>query len=497
MTHRFNEKQALSIEKINQFICQNVDKMFYLFGYAGTGKTFLISKIIQDLLTNQKMDQIFICAPTHKALNVIESYFKSNLNPTEKTEFITKINFMTIHKLLEFKPIIDNEDGSKIFKSMKESKFLKHMEDRLIVIDECSMISSGMIKEIEKYIDLYPIKVIFLGDSAQLPPVGEPDSLVFTKISKDYPYHIVLDEIMRTKSPDIKEVATIIRQWNRKDSLSKAVLSIHNKKSNTFKLYHKKSNYLQSTWFKKFISKLGSGDIPIILTWKNNTSDMYNKIIRQHVHQSTDLNNYQLGDYAMFNNYYMSPEDNTSFYTSDMIKILDINKRSEILFDWSVLYTVKPKTIIDKKLNILVKKILKLKNQFNIDAFTVERVHSDVNCVITGKQYYVQTICRDDLDEYKKFLEDIQEYIEFFFKKYKSDKYATKLWDIYHKRLVSPYAEISFGYSITTHKAQGSTFDTVIVDVDDISENPNLEEMQKMLYTAATRASSELGFLLA
>ena len=490
-----NEKQKLGVDKVNQFISQNIDKYFYLLGYAGTGKTLLIGKIIRDLLYANKMDHIFVCAPTHQALYVMESYLKSNLAPNEQIDFLTKMSFMTIHKLLEFKPVIMAEDGSKIFKSSKESKFLKQMEDKLIVIDECSMISKEMITELNKYIDLYPIKVLFLGDKAQLPPVHENESIIFSTIPKNYKHYILLDEIMRTKSPEIKEVATIIRNWNQKDLLNKLLLPTHNKKK-AFKLYHKKPNQLEATWFKNFIAKLDKGQIPIILTWRNATANMYNRIIRKYVHKVTDLNNYVVGDYAMFNNYYTSPDDGSSFYTSNMIKILNINTESKILFNWNTIVLSEPKTIIDKGLNILVKKIAKLKNEFHVNSFTVERIYTDVKYAIAGKTYLVQTIQRSDLEEYQEMLRVTQEHIEFYYKKYKSEPHANKLWDIYHKRLVEPFAELSFGYSITTHKSQGSTFDSVYVDVDDMSQNPDLVELQHMLYTAATRCSRELGFLL-
>ncbi len=136
--------------------------VFYLFGFAGTGKTFLISRIVIDLILENKIDHVYVCAPTHKALNVIESYFRSSIDNDPQSALNKSISFMTIHKLLEFKPIIKADDGSKIFKSSQESKFLKKLEDKLIIIDECSMISKDMVTEIDKYINLYPVKIIFM-----------------------------------------------------------------------------------------------------------------------------------------------------------------------------------------------------------------------------------------------------------------------------------------------------------------------------------------------
>ena len=499
MISGLNKKQLLAVDKMGQFVTQDSDKMFYLLGYAGTGKTYLMSKVIKNFLTHKKINQIFVCAPTHQALENIEKYLRSNFSLTEQSELLCKLSFMTIHKLLEFKPIIIAEDGSKVFKSTKESKFLKQIEDKLIVIDECSMISKDMVTELVKYIEIYPIKIIFLGDHKQLPPVKESQSLIFDSIPKNYKYHILLDEIMRTKSPDIKEVCSIIRDWNQKDSLSKLLVHVHNRKSSdkAFKLYHKTNNILESTWFKNFVRKIDNNEIPIILVWKNNTADRYNTILRKYVHKTKDLDNYIVGDYVIFNDYYSSPEEGANFYTSNIIKILGINTEEKMLFDWKTQINQNPKTISDKGLNIALKKISKLTNIFKVDSLTIEKVNCDkIESPNNGKTYLINTIHRNNLEEYQRTLELIQQRIEFFFRKYKCEKLTSKLWDIFHKKIIDPYAKINFSYSITTHKAQGTTFHSVIVDAQDICDNPDIKELQKLLYTAAGRAANDLAFLL-
>ncbi len=494
----FNEKQQQTITKINKFISQDTERIFYLFGYAGTGKTFLMSRIINDMLINNKMDMVYVVAPTHQALKVIESDIKKDLTPTDQINTMFKLSFMTIHKLLDFKPIIMTENGSKIFKSSKESNFLKRMEDKLVVIDESSMISKDMLSELKKYMDLYPIKVIFMGDEMQLPPVKEKVSLVFKNIPENYYYHMILDEIMRTNSPDIKDVCTTIRNWNQVESLTKLLLPIHNRKNikKTFKLYHNKSDYSKTSWFKFFIENLSVGNIPIILTWKNNTAHNYNTAIRKFIHKTSDVDNYVVGDYAIFNNFYSSAEDGTGFYTSDMIKILNIMTEEHELFNWTSLLVDKPKTTIEKAFNVIIKKISKCRTKFSVDSLTVEKIQKDASLIIQNKTYLVQSIHRDCVEDYNLMLAIVKEHIEFFFKKFRTEKTTSKLWDIYHKKLKEPYAEISFGYSITVHKAQGSTFNTVLVDTSDICENIDTHEVKKSLYTAAGRSSKFLGFLI-
>jgi len=496
----FNEKQKLAIDLIKDFLSQQRKNLFYLLGYAGTGKTFLISHIIRDLLLSSDINNIYICAPTHKALNVIESYLKSDIGMEQQLVAMEKISYMTIHKLLEFKPVIMAEDGSKVFKPKQESKFLKKIENRLVILDECSMISKDMVSELKKYVDLYPIKIIFMGDNKQLPPVEESESLIFSEIPKSYRYHIVLDEIMRTNSSDIKEVCTVIRNWNLHNNLSEQLLPIHNRKS-SFKIYKKKPDHLKSSWFKNFIHKLSSGKIAIILTWRNSIADYYNTIIRQYLHSTGNLDNYVCGDYAMFNNYYMSVDANpdavkTNFYTSDMIKIVEISTEKTMLFNWLELIIDKPTSLMEKAFNNIVKKIAKIKNNFMVDTLRVEKIYSDVDKVISQNIYTIKTIHRNELTKYQEMKNKIQELIKFFFNKYKSEKKTSDLWTAFHKKLIDPYAEINFGYSITTYKSQGSTFMAVFVDVPDLNTIRNLDEFQKALYTSAGRASDELCLLV-
>jgi hypothetical protein len=441
---------------------------------------------------------------------------------------------MTIHKLFGFIPLISNKDGKQKFISKNQPKMLKKIKNKLIIIDECSMISKDIVASIDKYVTSNAdAKVIFLGDSAQLPPVKEPSSIIFSRIPENYEFHVIMDEMMRTKSSDIKSVATIVRMWDKRDNLGKLLVPIYKNATNpkTFKLYYKSDDHINSPWFKSYMRKIKAGKSPIILTWKNSTSDMYNNIIRQHIHKTKrldELNNFKVGDYAMFTKYYcaklLPTEDddetdieNAYFYTANMIKINSVATKKKQIYDWDVALLTEPQTFIDHAYNKLIKKISKMNMNFTIDVFQSQRLEnssnyavnvSDINVAaqhigqlrsaekIASGSYIVQTISRDNLEEYQNVLSVIRKHFEFFFTEHKSNSHNEKLWKIYHARLVKPYAELSFGYSITTHKSQGSTFDTVIVDGQDICDNPNGSEAIKALYTAITRASGELGFLI-
>ncbi|AEX61838.1 putative DNA helicase [Megavirus courdo11] len=490
----FNTKQLAAINKISEFISQDDHKKFYLLGFAGSGKTYTMTQKVKDMLLKNEVSNVFFCAPTHKALNVLESQIQSTFNESDHKILHNRIRYMTLHKLLEFKPVIVAENGSKVFKSTKESKFLKNICNNLVIVDECSMICEEMVKELDKYVDLYPIKIIFMGDRKQLPPVGEPESLIFSLIPPNYYYHIVLDDIMRTNSDDIKNVCNLIRNMDTID-LNKGMVEIHNgSKNKSFRLYHQKKDHTKSSWFKSFIREFNNNETPIVLTWKNATCDKYNTMIRQFVHKSISLEKYMPGDYLIFNNFYSS-EENEGFYTSDMVKIIHVENIESILFDWSKIVLKDAKSVINQGFNDIVKKISKLHNNFKINILQIERVRSDVIDISQGL-HKIKVIDVDDIIKYKNMLKIVKEHIEFFFKRYKCEKVVSMLWDYYHKKLIEPFAEVNFGFSITSHKSQGSTYNSVYVDIQDILSNPNTIESHKALYTAAGRAANRLGFII-
>ena len=71
------------------------------------------------------------------------------------------------------------------------------------------------------------------------------------------------------------------------------------------------------------------------------------------------------------------------------------------------------------------------------------------------------------------------------------------IWkNIFHGMLLEPYAEINFGHSITGHKAQGSTFDYVFIDAEDIQLNYTNDEMEKLMYTSCGRVAVELNMVV-
>jgi len=258
----FTNGQKLAINKMLNFLEDPKAHTFGLFGYAGTGKTTLITKFVKEIVSRKYITSINFSAPTNKAVNVIKTNFadcieslimlttsKANHYNTQskQIEYLKQcginINLTTIHKLLEYKNEL-TKNGEKIFVKSEKSlnKILTNYD--LIIIDECSMLELQIIIDLFKTINSLKeslVKIIFIGDPAQLAPVKEPTSYIFNSNKTDFnestlskyftlpdktKYYIpnlvedilssdkvVLDEIVRSNNPNIKELCNECRKW--------------------------------------------------------------------------------------------------------------------------------------------------------------------------------------------------------------------------------------------------------------------------------------------
>ena len=233
------------------------------------------------------------------------------------------------------------------------------------------------------------------------------------------------------------------------------------------------------------------------MTWTNDRAITYNNVIRKHIHQTENLINFVNGDCVVFNDFYCSPFDESVFYTSDIVKITKLVTEKKTLFEWETMKIETPKNPIDTAFNALLTRLDAVHMTFKVDCPTVEKIHSDIDVAFNHSYHQIQTINRTELKLYEETQETIRIHLESFYKKHRSDSHSTKLWTVFHKNIRDAYANIIFSYSMTTHKSQASTFSDVFVDVADISMNIKTDEMQRCLYTAASRASNELSFIIA
>lgn len=145
-----------------------------LMGYAGTGKTTMMMVVVKEMQEAGK--RVAVCAPTNKAVAVLER---------KMLEAEIEVETRTIYSLLGLTP--GSDDAKRKPKRVGKNHSTKF---DVVIIDECSMIGMDLMDWIKQ--DLASKFVLYIGDPAQLPPVGETLSQAFQVESKS-----VLDQIMR------------------------------------------------------------------------------------------------------------------------------------------------------------------------------------------------------------------------------------------------------------------------------------------------------------
>ena len=168
---------------------------FVLSGYAGTGKTYLSRHLLQ------QVEQLGLCwtvvAPTHKAVGVLRHQLAlGGLQPTWYPS--------TIHRLLRLK-LKRQGDVERCEETEQTAAALETLGR--VLVDEASMVDSTLLESALRCAHPFRTRLVFVGDPAQLPPVGEPQSPVFAMARAA---SASLTEVVRHQGP-VLQLATGLR----------------------------------------------------------------------------------------------------------------------------------------------------------------------------------------------------------------------------------------------------------------------------------------------
>ncbi|MFM7434617.1 MAG: AAA family ATPase, partial [Vulcanococcus sp.] len=168
---------------------------FVLSGYAGTGKTTLSRHLLQ------QVESLGLCwtlvAPTHKAVGVLRQQLAlGGLQPTWYPS--------TIHRLLRLK-LKRQGDLERCEETEQTAAALENLG--LVLVDEASMVDSTLLEIALRCAHPFRTRLVFVGDPAQLPPVGEPQSPVFALARAA---SANLTEVVRHQGP-VLQLATGLR----------------------------------------------------------------------------------------------------------------------------------------------------------------------------------------------------------------------------------------------------------------------------------------------
>lgn len=447
----FNPKQFEGLQKMKYWV-RNGGQFFVLSGFAGTGKSLSIKKLLDSYRKG-----VAVTAPTHKAKKVI-------MNATGRPG-------MTPHSLVGLRPNVDLDDfnpNNPIFDPIAEPRINSY---NLIVLDESSMVNVHLLDLIVKTIKNRNVRVLFMGDPAQIPPVGELESAVFNMglSHKAETFHYDLIERQKDGNP-LLEYYTIIRE-NLLDSLGgiKRVSSINTKGEGIHFTLNKKE------FRKSIIDKFASSDFQKdsdyvkVIAWRNSTVREANKVIRSVLFPNES--NFVVGDLLM--GYRTVP-------TKDMKYNIIENSGDYHVISKSDLF--KNETGI-KGYKVTLKEDLG-NNEYNYeDVFIVDHEDYD-NLHLFGEMHdFFVDVAREDKKKWHMYydfrrnnllLTDITTYRNGF---YRSDETVIK-------------KDFDYAYAITAHKSMGSTYSHVYVMENDVHLNPLVKERNRIMYVALTRPTT-------
>ena len=447
--------QIEAVRAISDFVFStNELELLLLKGYAGTGKTFLISRLIR--LMDEYKQKTILLAPTGRAAKVLSAY-------AGKEAF-------TIHK-----KIYRQRSAGDINSSFSLDRNLHR--DTLFVVDEASMIanqsseqldfgSGRLLDDLIEYVYTHAqnCRLILIGDEAQLPPVGlDLSPALDAKVLKTY--------LLNNKEINLK---TVIRQ--KSDS---GILHNATQLRNTLPL----ANKLKSPWPKlktnlapdvrrisgselielidQAYSKYGMEETTII-TRTNKRANRFNQGIRNTILYRED--EISTGDYVMVvkNNYFWTKDEiaqnptGPSFIANgDTAEIVRIQRFEEMYGFRFADATIRLVDYADLEFDV---KLL------------IDTLHSE-SAALTAeqqKQFYQTVAAAYDTGNARARNKAIRD-----------DEYYNAL-------------QIKFAYAITCHKAQGGQWDAVFVDQGYFVDTMLNREYIRWLYTAFTRAVKQL-----
>ncbi|PKH52013.1 ATP-dependent endonuclease [Tenacibaculum sp. Bg11-29] len=442
------QKQNELLDKLTDFIFDdNSDALFLLKGYAGTGKTTIISTVVNNLWKAGK--KAVLLAPTGRAAKVISVYSKKQA--------------FTIHKKIYFPKKEGNGGVSFVMQPNK------HV-NTIFIIDEASMISDArqnsklfengsLLDDLISYVySGKNCKIVFIGDTAQLPPVKLTISpaLEADRLSFDFNKNVTeieLDEVVRQQQDSgILANATDLRLLIQNDIIDFQF------NVNFPDIIRLEDGYdIQDAITTAYDGNIGVEDTAIIVR-SNKRANQYNEQIRTTIRGQE--NEISTGDYVMVvkNNYFWLKDSSSAGFIAngDICEVMRINSIKELygfkfaevevrMIDYPDMHPFETVLLLD----------------------TLSSESPSLTYEESNKLYEaVREDFSNEKSKYKQFMG------------VKKNKYFNAL-------------QVKFSYAMTCHKSQGGQWNTIFIEQPYLPDGPSVEYL-RWLYTAITRAQEKL-----
>jgi len=424
---------------------------FVLRGFAGTGKTTLISTLVR-VLPSLYMRSVLL-APTGRAAKVMGSYSGRKA--------------MTIHRKIYRKKVAVSPDMAF---GLAENPHT----DTLFIVDEASMISNerfsfngkSLLEDLVEYVGKGKYcRLMFVGDVAQLPPVGllqspalDPGWLA-NAFGLQVFHHELTEVVRQEKHSGILYNATAIRQQIHQASASDGTVSFPKFRIRGFADIYRMTGERLIEGLHYAYHKFGMENTMVICR-SNKHANLYNQHIRNRIlFREEELTG---GDYIMVvrNNYFWltSDTDRSGFIANgDMARVRRVRNVHE-------------------------------QHGFRFADCSVEFLDSDeqepVDCRVLLDTLHADSPSLPQADQQRLFDSIMEDYADIPDKK---ARLAALKADPYYNAL-----QIKFAMAVTCHKAQGGQWQAVFVDQGYLTDEMLDVEFLRWLYTACTRATHEL-----
>ncbi len=469
--------QQQALQSIESFLADERQDCFVLKGYAGTGKTFLIGGIVKYLTACHKTTVLM--APTGRAAHVMKERHRIPASTIHRQIY-------ALDRLKEFREV--DENGAVTFKFYFELRNNDTQHDTVFIVDEASMLSdvyteaefmrfgSGrLLRDLLEYINFdgndYRKKIIFVGDSAQLPPVDMNFSPALDESYLEKYVHSRVPSAELTHVVRQKEGDTILRNATAlRDMLTAKNFASFDFKSDGATVSETSPDQFVSHYLKH-IDHSGSAS-SVIVGYTNSLVKDYNTEIRAHLFPNGRL--LEPSDRVMLvRNTYRYEIDLFNGQTGMIVSVADAAETRSVCLNVGLDESGKRKNI----------QVALTFRDAKIRFESLDGSQHDIGCK------YIEDLLssphRELSSEQSKAL-----YVDF---KQRNPNLQPNNPDFRETLIADPYfnaLQLKYAYAVTCHKAQGGEWPTVYVD---FQYQNKLDPMAiRWSYTALTRAAQKV-----
>ncbi len=435
------EAQDETLCELARFACAHTPReVFMLNGYAGTGKTSIVGSLIA-AMTRLKMKST-VLAPTGRAAKVAEKYSAHRA--------------ATVHRHIYFRT--GGQGGTPTF-----SLGRNNARDTLYIIDEASMVTdrgrSPMLHDLVRFIYSAPgCAMVLVGDTAQLPPVGQDDSPAMNPetlaaLGLEVTYRCLDQPARQAEGSGILHNATLVRRMIESGSNAMPRLVTRGYDDIRTVTFYDFADELSTSW-----STAGREESIIITRSNKRAADINHAVRTQIMYADSPLTRGERLIIAK-NNYY---------WTRRMKGVSFLANGETVIVDW----------------------IGRLHKAYGLNFVDVEMHMPGREEEVIAAKVMLRSLRSEGPALPQAEMDELYRRVYAAKEGSPTERAMAALEDEYYNAL-----QVKYAYCVTCHKAQGGQWRHVYIDLAAIMPDAAGESFLRWLYTALTRATERVCLL--